>query len=110
MSCRAPLGVAGVGVAGDVVAHGAAEELVDGLAVGLAGDVPEGLLDAGEGGEDGHAAAPEAVAVHALPEEVDAGRVLADDEALQVLDGGGDRALLHLQRAFAPAVDAPRPC
>jgi hypothetical protein len=46
------------------------------------------------------------VAVHALPEVVDAGGVLVHDEGGQVADRGRDGALLALERALAPAVDA----
>ena len=43
----------------DAVAHTATEQIVYGHTEGLAQDVPQGLLDAGEGAADDHAAAPE---------------------------------------------------
>src|SRR5262249_53230362 len=100
-----PVRLADVGVAGDVVANHAAEELVDRLAVGFAGDVPERLLDRADRAEDCHPTAPEAVPVHPLPEVLDAGGVFADDEAREVVDRRRDGPLLHLQRALAPAVN-----
>ena len=66
------------GVDPDPFADGAAQQGVHGGAVGLARDVPQGLVEAGDGaGEDGAAAVEAALGEH-LPVVLDAQRVLAD--------------------------------
>src|SRR5262249_36739564 len=62
----------------------AAEQVRDRLALELAPDVPERDVDARHGMDD--AAAPPDIAravVHALPERLDVGRILADDAFLE---------------------------
>ena len=77
-------------VAPDLFAHLAAEEFVDGDAEGLSFDVPEGDLDAGDGGELDHAAADVEVVVKRLPVLLDASRVFADEQFAELVDHGGD--------------------
>ena len=47
---------------------------------------------------------PEVLAEHHLPEVLDPGRVLADDQLCNVLDGTDDGAGVPLERRLAPAV------
>src|SRR5262249_28362234 len=47
----------------------------------------------------------EMLAIHHLPEVFDAGRVFADDERCEVLDGTDDGASVPFERGFAPAVE-----
>ena len=90
----------------DVVAHRAAPQLVAGDAVHLAEDVPERDVDAAHrGAADDPAAVPEMLAEHHLPEVLDPGRILADDEVGQVLDRPDDRPRVPLERGLAPAVE-----
>ena len=73
-----------------LVARLSAEELPDRLAERLAEDVPHRDLDRGEGRHEDRAAAVARADEHAAPVALDLGRVLADEVALVVLDGGGD--------------------
>ena len=103
------LGSAGAGVI--VAAHaagveGSAQELVDGQAEDLAADVPEGLVDAGDGGAHDGAGAIEAVDVHGLPVVLDLHGVAADQEVAEIVDAGDGGAGFAFQRGFAPANDA----
>lgn len=94
------------GVHPQPVADGAAEELVHGYVVCLAGDVPQGLVDAGDGaGEDGAAAVEAALGEH-LPVVLDAQRVLADEQVGEFVHGGADRLGSALDHRFAPSGDA----
>ena len=79
----------GMLVHADAVAGGAAEEFVDRNAQGLAGQVPQGLLDAAQGAGEDRAAAVEGVPVHGLPVMHDPGRVLADQVGFELGDGLG---------------------
>jgi len=88
------------------VADGAAEEVADGLAEVFALDVPEGLVDAAHGGVVGDAAAPEVLAMHDLPEVLDAARVLADEEDGEIFDGADYAFGLPFEGGFAPSVEA----
>ena len=94
-----------VGVEADPVAHPAAEQLVDRDAERLAEDVPQRLLDAGDGAADDHAAAPERVAVDRLPVVLDPRRVLADQVLLDVVDRADDRLGFSFQTGLADAGD-----
>src|SRR5918912_58473 len=67
-----------------------AEELVDGGAEVLAGDVPEGDVDGAEGAHDG-GAAEVGGAVEVLPVVLDAERVLADQVAAEFAHDGCGR-------------------
>ena len=89
-----------------LVAHPPAQQVVDRHAEGLALDVPQGLVDAGDGAHQDRAAAIKAAAVHGLPQVVDAARVLADQEWRHLVDGRFDRARAPFDHRFAPADDA----
>ena len=70
-----------VAIEADGVAELAAEQLIDRHAEHLAGQIPQGDLDAGHSGDGraGHRAVEEAGAAHLLEEHVDVERVFADD-------------------------------
>ena len=81
-------------VDGDAVAAAAAEEVVDGLAGVLAGDVPEGDVDGADGAGFG---AAEAVGVdggeHGMPVALDVEGILFEEEGGElVVDEGADGA------------------
>src|SRR5689334_18030098 len=95
-----------VGVGGDAVARGAAEEVPDGYAEALTADVPEGLLDRREGGHLDRAAAEEAVAVEGLPVALDLAGVLADEVHGEVLDGAVDGPHAVVDGALADPLEA----
>jgi hypothetical protein len=87
-----------------IVAHGSAEEFREWQVRDLADDVPEGEVDPGDGGGTHDAVAvPEMLAIHHLPEMLDPGRILADEERGKVLDRPDDAAGVPLERRFAPA-------
>jgi hypothetical protein len=93
------LGLRGVGVEADLLAVGAAQERVHRYAVGLAGQVPQGHLDAG------HATAAPAVAAElldALEQHLDVARVLAEQAGLEFEGVPLVRVVAHL----AVAADA----
>ena len=93
-----------VGVGAQPVVVSAAQEIVDGLVGRLADDVPAGDLDGAQGGRGVEAGVAEVVAraVHALPDLLDAERVLPDDElAAHLLQQGYLR--LHLLHGEVPA-------
>ena len=93
-----------------VARHGgatlAADQLPHGDAEGLALDIPERHIDSRERAHEHGTAAPVGVAVVVVPERLDVHRVLADEAVLEVVDGGAERRLLVLKRAFADAVQA----
>ena len=85
----------------DLVADLAAEELVDRHAGGLAGDVPEGVLD----GADRRAVGLEGAALADLQHHpLDVGGVLADQRVAEVQDAGLEVGLGELD--LAEAVEA----
>ena len=67
------------------VSHRTAEQLVDGYAVKLADDVPEGDVDRRLRAREDRASAQEARAADHLPVRLDARRVLADQIAAEVV-------------------------
>ena len=74
--------------------------------VELAGDVPEGHIDGGDGVYHEAAVAQVAVgAEHALPQVLDAGRVFADDDLGHRLGQGAGDGCIHVVD-LAPAGDA----
>ena len=88
----------------ELVAHRAAEELIDGNAERLPLDVPERNLDAANSRHLHHTATHMEVMIERLPVLLDAVRVLADEHLAELFDHTGDR-----ERAgccLAPACDA----
>ena len=96
---------AGRGEALHPLAAGAAQELVDRHAERLAEDVPEGDVDRRDGGADDLAALEVGAAVQRLPEVLDPARVLADQEAREVLEHPLHRQLAAGDAALADAAD-----
>ncbi len=88
------------------VAHGAAQQLVHGGAVHLAGDVPQGLVESGDRAGEHGAAAVERPLGHGLPVVLDTQRVLPDEEFGQLSHGGADGGRTALDHRLAPADDA----
>ncbi len=74
-----------------------------GGAVGLPRDVPQCLVEAGDGAGEDRAAPVEAALGHDLPVVLDAQRVLADEEFGEDVDGGADDLGASLDDRFAPA-------
>ena len=103
---RALGAVPAVGVAEHAVADAAAEQLVDRHAERLAEDVPAGHLDRGDHRAVDVAAVERDAVEQALGQRIDAARILADREVLQLVDAGLGGADEAVQRALADAVDA----
>ena len=101
------LPAAEVAVEPDVVAYGAAPQLVAGHAVHLAEEVPERDVDPAHG-RPAHdvVAVPEVLPEHHLPQVLDSRGILADDQLREVLDRSDDGARVPLERRLAPAVEA----
>ena len=95
---------ADMGVEPDVIARGTAEQPVHRHPPRLAAQVPQRLVQAGDGGVDHRAAPPEAVPVEALPVVLHRQRIAADQHRAQL----GDRRLhgpfLAFQGRLAPAI------
>ena len=89
----------------DPVADRAAEQLVHGRAVTLAGDVPQRLVDPGDRARQDRPAPVERALGHDLPVVLDAQRVPADDHLAQLLDGGAHGLGPALAGGLAPADD-----
>src|SRR5690606_19881118 len=89
------------------LAHQAAEQLVDRHAQGLALDVPQRLVDAGDRAHQDRAAAVEAAAVQHLPQVVDARRIAADEIFAELAHRGLARTRAAPDPRLAPAADAP---
>src|SRR4029450_1239374 len=88
-----------------LVTDAPAPEPVAGDTVHLAEDVPERDVDPAHRRAAGDAVrVPEVLAEHHLPEVLDPGRVLADDQLGDVLDRADDGARVPLERRLAPAV------
>src|SRR5579863_4299313 len=88
----------------DPVADRPAQQLVDRLAVGFSGDVPEGLLDAAHRTRLHHAVAPPEVPAHLLPQVVHPRGVLTEKHGTEMmLNHRGDRLLMVLGRRLAHA-------
>ncbi len=90
----------------DAVAHAAAQQLGHRHAQGLALDVPQRLVDAGQRAHVDATAAVEAAAVEHRPVVLDVARVLADEVVGQFLHGGGHGVGTAFEDGLAPAVDA----
>src|SRR6218665_826333 len=93
-------------VGGPPVAPQAAEQLVYRDAERLALDVPQGLIDAGDGAHEDRSATVKARTVHHLPEVIDACRVLPDQVRLQFMHCRLNGARMAFDHRFAPADEA----
>ncbi len=93
-------------VGAHAVAHQAAEQLVHRHAQHLALDVPQRLVDAGDGAHQDRPAPIEAAAVQRLPQVVDAARVLADEVVGQFVHRRFHRTRAAFDDGLAPAGDA----
>ena len=93
-------------VGAHLVAHETAEQLVHRHAQHLALDVPQRLVDTGDGAHQDRAAAVETGAIHGLPEVIDAARVLADQVVGQLMHRRFHRARTAFDDGLAPAGDA----
>ena len=103
------LALVGVGVERDLVAHRAAQQLVDRLAERLAADVPQRDVDGAHAFHGGAAAAHVGEAAEQLvPEPLDVRRILAGDDRADLLQHRAQRAVRDLGRRgdLAPAGDA----
>ncbi len=95
------------GVEADAIADRAAEQLIDRLPANFAGNVPKRLVDSAGGAACHNAATEVKAALELLPDEIDAARVLADQERREVLvDHGHDCVLVPLGGGFADSDDA----
>ena len=75
------------GIGGDAAAPFASKEDVDGLAVGLAADIPQRDIEGGDGLErDPASAVIDAAAVHPIPEAFDFQGVFSDEERGQAVE------------------------
>jgi len=74
----------------DPVAAFSTEKAEDGKTGGLAGDVPEGVFDATDGGVDDRSAGKPGVRVQVLPDAGDVARVAPDKPGCEVGDHGSD--------------------
>ena len=96
----------GPGVHAHAVAYRAAQQLVHRHAQVTALEVPQRLVDAGDGAHQDRAAAVEAGAIEGVPQVLDAVRVLADQVVGKLMDGGLHGGGAALDDRFAPAVAA----
>jgi hypothetical protein len=90
----------------DLVAHLAAEQVADRHAQMLALDIPQGLVDPGQGAHVHRATAIEAAAVEHSPDVFDIARVLADQVIGQFFHGGRHGMGAALDDWLTPAGDA----
>src|SRR6266516_572033 len=93
------------GVCPHAIANGAAEELVDGDAVELAGNVPQCFVDRGEGAGEDRPVAVEPRLAHDLPVSLDRQGVPSDEVVGEIRHRRLDRTRAHLDPALAPAGD-----
>jgi hypothetical protein len=94
------------GVHADAVAHRPAQQLVHGRAADLARDVPQRLVDAGQGAGEHGAAAVEAALGQHLPVILDAQGIGPDQQVGELVHRGADRVGAALHHGLAPADDA----
>ncbi len=95
-----------VGVDAHAIARRAAEELVDRHPVVFPGDVPQRVIDPGEGAHEHVAAPEEGRAVDVLPVVLDSQWIFAEQVIGQLLDRRHRALRLPLQRRFPPPHDA----
>src|SRR5262249_49859630 len=96
----------GVAVGVDGLAAFAAEELIHGHAGPLAEDVPQGHVHAADGVVEHRAVAPVGADERGLPDVLDLGGVLADEERLEeAVDGGLNHASALGEGGTAQAVE-----
>ena len=95
-----------VRVADDLVAHLAAQQLVDRHAQRLALDVVERDVDGGHRRREDALRGEEAAPEEHLPDVLDAERVLPDEDVLEVLDRADHGQLAPGDARLADAVDA----
>ena len=88
------------------VAHAAAEQLVDRYTERLALDVPQCLVDPGDGTHQDRAATIETAPVERLPQIVDPRRVLSDQVVRQLMDGRFDRLRASFDDGLSPTDDS----
>lgn len=98
------IAAAQVRVHAHLVAHGASQQLIHRHTQRLAANVPQGLLDAGDGRHADDAHAEEGLAIHLLVQVLDAAGVLAQDHRREVLDRADHGARFPFSEA------SPQPC
>ena len=89
----------------DRMAHRTTHQLIDGDAIALAFDIPQGLVDAGNGTHCQGAAPIEATAVEHLPDVFDIVGVTANQIFTQFIDGGGSSGSPSFDNRFTPAAN-----
>ncbi len=87
------------------VADGSAQQLIDRDVVALALDVPQRLVDPGDGAHQHRTAAIKAGAVEHLPDVLDPVRIAPDQHLLHLGDGGGDGRGVPFDHRLAPTLD-----
>jgi hypothetical protein len=95
-----------VAVDEDLVAGLTAQQAIGRHIERLAGQVPQRDVNAGQCRLEHRAAAPECAAEDILPDVLDAGGVLADEQGRQVVESVGDGHVAARERGFAEAVEA----
>ena len=98
-----------IGVGPQPIVHAAAQQVVDGLAGGLAGDVPQRNVDGAEDGRgDGADASDKPLLVDAVPDLLDLERILSHQILLGEIVNQGQGRVVHARvvRRFADAGQA----
>ena len=95
---------ADVAIDEDLFAGLAAEEAVGGYSERLAGQIPERDIDAGQRRLQDRPPTPEGAAEEILPEVLDAGGILANEQRTEVVEGVDYRHRTTGERGFAEAV------
>ena len=90
----------------DPLLHGAAQQLVHRHAEHLALDVPQRLIDAGNGAHEHRTAPVERAAVQGLPQMLDGERILADEHVGKLPDSGGHRGGTPFHDRLTPPANA----
>ena len=90
------------GVGADALAHEDAQQLPGGDAVELAPEVPERLVEPGQGRHEDRATAVEAAAIGYLPDVLDPARIVAEEAVPQRLEGAGHRLGMAFEAGLAP--------